>query len=80
MSKHDDENGNRRGGYTVGDLLGMAVILGTAVGVGAYLLRDQPVPPAPAKKPTRRTAIEVEDYADADAERDDVPRVVEGIN
>jgi hypothetical protein len=83
MSKHDENNNNGRGGYSVGDLFGMAIILGTAlgVGVGAYLLREPPAPPAPPKKPTRRTAppIEVEDYAD-DGEGGDVPRVGEGIN
>lgn len=80
MTKPDDDNDNGRG-YTLGDLLGAALIGATAaaVGVGVLLLRERPAPARAPEKPARPPAppFEVEDLAGDDDEHagDDVPRV-----
>jgi hypothetical protein len=81
MSKRDEEDeDDKRGGYSLGDVLG-ALAIGAAAGavaVGAVLLntpRPTHEPAAPAAPPVR-PPFEVEDHAGGD----DVPRVGAGIN
>ena len=77
--KHDENDDDRRGGYTVGDLLGFGAVVGAVVGVCAYVLSDRErdrraaaPPPAPPPAPP----FVVEDATTTD----DAPRAGAGCN